>query len=168
MTFVDILVIFSCIMPERISSVSGRAIFGKNEITRPAAPASTPAPDAEKYSKEEREIINLLDAQIGKRLSKKAGESEGNTDQALQSIINENGQSVKNTLSNKYKDTPEVLRTAINKKLNRLQDKSNSSAHTELSKSAYIDFLNKFLDELKEQSRRVGRALSLPDIKKPN
>jgi hypothetical protein len=168
LTFVDILVIFSYIMPEGISSVSGRAIFGKNEITRPAAPSPAPAAIPEKYSKEEREIINLLDVQIGKRLSKKAGESEGNTDQALQSIINENGQSVKNTLSNRYKDTPEVLRTAINKKLNRLQDTGNPSAHTPLSKSAYIDFLNKFLSELKEQSRRVGIALSLPNIKKSN
>ena len=142
-------------------------IFDMSRIVKPA-PAAIPAAAPEKYSKEEREIINLLDAQIGKRLSKKAGESEGNTDQALQSIINENGQSVKNTL-NKY--TTEVLRTAINKKLNRLQDKSNSSAHTELSKSAYIDFLNKFLSELKEQSREVGVSMarvSLPHINRPN
>ncbi len=138
-------------------------IFDMSRIVKPA-PAAIPAAAPEKYSKEEREIINLLDAQIGKRLSKKAGESEGNTDQALQSIINENGQSVKNTL-NKY--TTEVLRTAINKKLNRLQDKSNSSAHTDVSKSVYIYFLKQFLGELKEQSRRVGIALSLPNIK-PN
>jgi hypothetical protein len=163
-----------------MDNIRGRDLFRRSEISRPASPlpsassaaaipaAAIPAAIPEKYSKEEREIINLLDVQIGKRLSKKAGESEGNTDQALQSIINENGQSVKNTLSNKYKDTPEVLRTAINKKLNRLQDTGNPSAHTPLSKSAYIDFLNKFLSELKEQSRRVGIALSLPNIKKSN
>jgi hypothetical protein len=142
----------------------GQNIFDISQIVKPA-PTPTPAPASEKYSEEEKEIIKLLDAQIGNRLSKKAREPGGNTDQALQSIINENGQSVKNTL-NKY--TTEVLRTAINKKLNRLQDKSNPSAHTPLSKSVYIDFLKQFLGELKEQSRRVVTALSLPNINRSN
>jgi hypothetical protein len=149
-----------------MGNVKGSDLFKISEISRPSASsAPTPAPAAipaapEKYSKEEREIINLLDVQIGNRLSKKAKEPGGNTDQALQSIINENGQSVKDTLSNKYKDTPEVLRTAINKKLDRLQDPSNSSAHTKLSKSVYRKFLNEFLGELTAKPRQTGRALA--------
>jgi hypothetical protein len=118
-------------------------------------------------------IRRILDEQIGNPLSRKAKEPGGNTDQALQSIINENGQSVKDTLSNKYKDTPEVLRTAINKKLDRLQDTGNPSAHTEVSKRLYIDFLKQFLSELtpKEQSRGVGVSMaqvSLPNINRSN
>jgi hypothetical protein len=139
-----------------------------------AAPTPTPTPAPAPAPAVTEKIRRILDEQIGNPLSRKAKEPGGNTDQALQSIINENGQSVKDTLSNKYKDTPEVLRTAINKKLDRLQDPSNSSAHTDLSKSVYINFLNEFLGELtpKEQPRQTGTALArrlvLPDINKPN
>jgi hypothetical protein len=163
-----------------MDNIRGSDLFKISEISRPSASsAPTPAPApaaipaaAERYSEEEREIISLLDAQIGNRLSKKAGESGGNTDQALQSIINGKGQFVKGELSNKY--TPEVLRAAIDKKLGRLQDTGNPSAHTELSKSVYIAFLTGFLRELtpKEQSRQTGRALALvpnlPNFIKPN
>jgi hypothetical protein len=159
-------------------NIRGSDLFRRSEISRPSASsAPTPAPApaaipaaAERYSEEEREIISLLDAQIGNRLSKKAGESGGNTDQALQNIINGKGQFVKDTLSNKYKDTPEVLRTAINKKLGRLQDTGNPSAHTEVSKRLYINFLKEFLKELNPQRRprEAIRSISLPDIKKPN
>jgi hypothetical protein len=136
-----------------------------------AAPTPTPAaiPAAERYSEEEREIISLLDAQIGNKLITKAKQAGSDSDnETLQAIINENSQSVKSTLSNKY--TPEVLRTAINKKLGRLQDTGNPSAHTEVSKRLYINFLKEFLKELNPQRppREAIRSISLPNFIKPN
>ncbi len=172
MTFVNILVIFSCIMPEGISRVSGRAIFGENEITRPAAPS--PASDASdasgNYSQEGRKIVNSLDAQIGNQLIEKAKKNDENTDTALQSIIESSkSQDLKKSLKSGYH--PEVITAAINEKLRRLQDKSNPSAHTDVSKSVYIDFLKQFLSELKEPSRQVAASMSrvsLPEFNKSN
>lgn len=151
-------------MPEGISSVSGRAIFRKNEITRPAAPS--PASDASdasgNYSQEGRYIVSLLD-KIGRQLIDK--EKKGGTLEDLDVIITSSqSQDLKKSLKEKY--NPEVITAAINEKLRRL--KTASSAHTDLSKPVYIAFLEKFLSELKEQSRAATKALSLPDIKKPN
>jgi hypothetical protein len=145
------------------------------EINRPApaspAPAIPTAPAAhEKYSKEERAIISLLDAQIGNKLITKAKKNDENTDKALQSIIESSEKDLKKSLRSRY--NPEAITAAINEKLRRLE--TTSSKHTPLSKSVYIKFLKEFLGELtpKEQPRQTGTALArrlvLPDINKPN
>jgi hypothetical protein len=148
-----------------MDNMSGSDLFRRSEISRPASPlpsassaAAIPAAAPEKYSKEEREIISLLDAQIGNKLITKAKQagSDSNNEITLQAIINENNQSVKRELREQY--NPEVLRTAINKKLVRLE--TPSSRHTPLSKSVYRKFLNEFLGELTAKPRQTGRALA--------
>jgi hypothetical protein len=149
------------------SAPASSAAAPASSAPTPAAPASS-APASDHYTEEGRKIVNSLD-KIGKQLIDKA--NNGGTLEDLDLIITSSqSQALKESLKEEYDS--EVITAAIKTKLLKIWN----SAHTVLSKSVYINFLNEFLGELtpkeqsrqKEHPRQTGRALAAKTLVLPD
>jgi hypothetical protein len=163
LTFLDTLVILSCVMVIPAPESSGGGPKLPPFVQSASKSNSQNSSDAARQRREFF-LIDQLDNYIGRHVLSimESNASEKVKKQKLTRIVGQNSNLfLTKNLSAGY--TPEEIKSALTKKLAQLED---DQTHTDLSKQLYTEILYQVLDNLKDgfgsQSRETAELLSLP------